>query len=504
MRLREAMSSFDQLEALRIQNKDLLRLLRQGGQRLQGLRSGTGQVCTVKACVSTTTTQAASVSTARPSRITWPELGGPSETVAAARSSGSWEQVEGDAGSQGTRGPTEQGSPAGSLVTFTGECLGRARAALRGTGAREGETPLSRSRTDAVLAGRAEAQTRDSVGALGQTVGVHEGIRGMSTPEHKRATQQLGLEPPIYSERLLDQGNHRPRQTVQSSATRPKPILLTPHRERERARFISLYMQKDAGHVMFRSPDEEYTLSAGGLSQQPLMGYDWIAGMLDTDSSLAERSEQFFTEIKSFRQVNRDECVHEPYAQVEDLDFSPTRMSRKEQELEFEQDSHQCTYCYRVNSRLFPVPLDPRAACPVCRTPRSQRPHAPSEPAFIRVSIPLSTLLPAYRYKAHRRRSFGPSDSLGLPSHCLSGLSSTTTPAAPRVSSLDLRSSLETEVSTGPPTADQELSVSRVAGSRRSDDLLNVSRLARYHFQLLDQRRGFTQDKPHSTAYPVY
>lgn len=35
---------------------------------------------------------------------------------------------------------------------------------------------------------------------------------------------------------------------------------------------------------------------------------------------------------------------------------------------------------------------------------------------FIRVSIPRSTLVPAYKYKAHRRRSFDPSDSLGLPS----------------------------------------------------------------------------------------
>ena len=33
-----------------------------------------------------------------------------------------------------------------------------------------------------------------------------------------------------------------------------------------------------------------------------------------------------------------------------------------------------------------------------------------------RVSIPRSTLLPAYQYKAHRRCSFDPSDSLGLPS----------------------------------------------------------------------------------------
>lgn len=33
-----------------------------------------------------------------------------------------------------------------------------------------------------------------------------------------------------------------------------------------------------------------------------------------------------------------------------------------------------------------------------------------------RVSIPCSVILPAHKYKAHRRSSFDPSDGLGLPS----------------------------------------------------------------------------------------
>lgn len=36
----------------------------------------------------------------------------------------------------------------------------------------------------------------------------------------------------------------------------------------------------------------------------------FFVGLVDVESSLAERSEQFFSELQSFRQVNRDECVH--------------------------------------------------------------------------------------------------------------------------------------------------------------------------------------------------
>lgn len=33
-------------------------------------------------------------------------------------------------------------------------------------------------------------------------------------------------------------------------------------------------------------------------------------GILDADNSLTERSEEFFSELRNFRQVNKEECVH--------------------------------------------------------------------------------------------------------------------------------------------------------------------------------------------------
>ncbi|KAI1890490.1 hypothetical protein AGOR_G00154240 [Albula goreensis] len=212
---------------------------------------------------------------------------------------------------------------------------------------------------------------------------------------------------------------------------------------------------------------------------------------------MTERSEQFFTELRNFRKVNREECIHSQIPGAGKDDFSPLK----------------CTFCYRINSRLFPSPLDPQTACPVCKVPKSHYPN--SETAFIRVSIPRSTLLPAHRYKAHRRRSFNPSDSLSLPSHCMTGWSSTAPAEAPQLSSLDLRSCLTTTHTTSGPAAQPDTNlmqqstakpkkqldvISGVAVSQRSEELIDASRLARYRFQRLTPN----QIKPHSTAYPIF
>ncbi|KAK1159635.1 migration and invasion-inhibitory protein-like [Acipenser oxyrinchus oxyrinchus] len=292
--------------------------------------------------------------------------------------------------------------------------------------------------------------------------------RGSETQGRGSETQGRGSETLCYTDQLLHLGNDRQRDAFIRETRRPKPILLPPH-GRER---------KGATHVTFQSPEE--ASEGEGWSVRPFLGYDWIAGVLDADSSLSEKSEPFFTELRDFRQVNREECVHQEYMEAEQLDLLPLTSVKAPQVLDYSRDTHQCTHCYRVNSRLFAVPLDPQAACPVCKTPRSQRP-APSaqEPAFIRVSIPRSTLLPAYRYKAHRRKSFDPSDSLALPSHCLSGWSSTAPPAAPSMNSLDLKTSVE------PETASSVLSTSAlylsqlVRASLLSTGALYLSQLLR-------------------------
>lgn len=54
-------------------------------------------------------------------------------------------------------------------------------------------------------------------------------------------------------------------------------------------------------------------------------------------------------------------------------------------------NSHLCllafclgTFSYRINSRLFPVPLHSQECCPVCKKQKSSHPHTAAEPALIR------------------------------------------------------------------------------------------------------------------------
>uniref|UniRef100_A0A8C3KBI9 Migration and invasion inhibitory protein n=1 Tax=Calidris pygmaea TaxID=425635 RepID=A0A8C3KBI9_9CHAR len=179
-----------------------------------------------------------------------------------------------------------------------------------------------------------------------------------------------------------------------------------------------------AGRVTFQSDPEEHTVPGSGWSVRPFLGYDWIAGLLDTNSSAAEKSDQYFAELHEFRQANKEACIHQ----------ENTMMFRY---------SLAGVYCYRLNQRLFTVPVHSESACPVCKIPSSHEPpEVLEEPACVRVSIPRSTLMPAYKYKAHRRKSFDPSDNLALPSHCLAGWENTVPSSIPTLSSLDLRASL--------------------------------------------------------------
>ncbi|XP_077881429.1 migration and invasion-inhibitory protein isoform X3 [Ictidomys tridecemlineatus] len=121
-------------------------------------------------------------------------------------------------------------------------------------------------------------------------------------------------------------------------------------------------------------------------------------------------------------------------------------------------------YCYRVNKRLFLVPLDPGIPCRLCGRPRNpQSPRTLVQSTRVRVSIPLSILDPPHQYRVHRRKSFDASDTLALPRHCLLGWDilppKSETSTAPK--SLDLWSSIS-------EAQHQELSPSssRLVGSR--------------------------------------
>ncbi|NXG19601.1 MIIP protein, partial [Grallaria varia] len=140
--------------------------------------------------------------------------------------------------------------------------------------------------------------------------------------------------------------------------TMPKSALLTS---------CSKELKKEAHHVTFQSDPEEDALPVGtDWSARPFLGYDWIAGLLDTKSSVIEKPEQYFTELQEFREANREACIDEQHLEPKVLDYTVP-----EQEPDLITNSHKCFYCYRLNQRLFTVPLDPEAACPVCKIPRA-------------------------------------------------------------------------------------------------------------------------------------
>ncbi|KPP68568.1 hypothetical protein Z043_112742 [Scleropages formosus] len=137
---------------------------------------------------------------------------------------------------------------------------------------------------------------------------------------------------PGHGDLLMDEGSSRSSQ-ARKSEVRSNPSPQTHQSE------------KGDGHMG--------TLECRAL--EPLLGYDWIAGLLDVENSATEYSEQFFLDLQNFRRINRQECVNSRHT--------------------------------GINSRLFPTPLDFKAACPVCRMPKTQHPHTTAEPAFTRTSL---------------------------------------------------------------------------------------------------------------------
>ncbi|NXY46777.1 MIIP protein, partial [Ceuthmochares aereus] len=148
--------------------------------------------------------------------------------------------------------------------------------------------------------------------------------------------------------------------------TIPKSILLTSQSKKVK-KCLLFSSPKDAGHVTFQPDPEEYNVPVSSWSARPFLGYDWIAGLLETETSIAEKSDQYFAELHEFRQANKEVCIHEQHLELKALDHIVP-----EQEPDLITSAHKCVYCYRLNQRLFTVPVDSESACPVCKIPRAR------------------------------------------------------------------------------------------------------------------------------------
>ncbi|KAJ8260024.1 hypothetical protein GJAV_G00176230 [Gymnothorax javanicus] len=441
------MSSFERIDTLREQNKSLLAQLSDLSGRLRGLNFGSSQTHEVL-------TPAVNASQQSRSAVTLNASQEPrSERTTSEDTSGTLISRHGHA-ALSDNGETESCSSVASMsvVALPGGDMGQARAALSRSIALTATEPLT-----SVNAEEAVEQETD--------------LRRSSTPAlHLRSPGLHTVGSLSYSVLLQDQGNQRLGQAKQADTEGLNPTSLSQEGE-----------QRELGQMTSYDQDRCQDQDGEGCHLRPLLGYDWIAGLLDAEgSSLAECSEEFFTELHKFRQVNQAECVH--IAGEGEDGLSPVKLSPSTEEIksQLSEDAHQCTYCYRINNRLFPAPLDPQTACPVCKIPRSRKLN--SDPAFIRVSIPRSTLLPGYCYKAHRRLSFNPSEQPGI---------------ALALHPTQLRTAHSRQQLV---RLNAEVAIPAVTMGQSSEELIDVTRLASYSFP----RLAPILVKPHNTGYPVY
>ncbi|CAH3018286.1 unnamed protein product [Porites evermanni] len=291
--------------------------------------------------------------------------------------------------------------------------------------------------------------------------------------------------PKSFRQALMSGGNDRRNRT----SVVPVSILSTPGNRKK--------TPKKALHVSFElSPHRERSVVGNDDRRRSLLGYDWIAGMLDNTSYLSEKPDDYFDDLKEFRRVNKEDCCGKT---VVELPYSPLKLTPSRSSYSHAEDGVTCDNAYTLNDRLFAVPIHgPETSCSVCYTKREF--EYETEGSYVRVSVPRSSLLSPYRFKPHRRSSFDPTDAMSLSSHCLAGWESSKPTVVPMPSSLDLRTSLHQSRTTLDASR-----AGRYPGSvaESTEELLNRSHSLRYGLQVLEQERGRNRQPAHTTPYPM-
>ncbi|XP_065890060.1 migration and invasion-inhibitory protein-like isoform X2 [Dysidea avara] len=265
-----------------------------------------------------------------------------------------------------------------------------------------------------------------------------------NTPKNK-PFKDASLEEAIFSSHQTKQ-----KKALKDSNKLHKPSLTkSPKRQLSEVLNTSHYGALEQTLPMTRSLRK--SLKYEGID--PKLGYDWIAGLLDTSSYVSQCSDEYFDDLKEFRRANREECsrttslIGIPDVSESDISSSPTiKVNDLQQDV-----VHSGVPSYILNSRLFPVPIHTQeevgSHCPVCE----QKDHHDEMPAgYIRVSVPRSTTQMVYRFRHHRRKSFDPDDSMSLSKHCLVGWENAKPSSIPTPASLHLKSSLVDNAANSP------------------------------------------------------
>nr|XP_004226382.1 migration and invasion-inhibitory protein [Ciona intestinalis] len=288
-------------------------------------------------------------------------------------------------------------------------------------------------------------------------------------------------ETPTNNPLLTNSGNNRPYRAT-DSMKKPKSILLNaPHHDEE---------ENQHPRVTFKSSTSKVDsfCSPAGLEERsspPLLGYDWIAGVVENENPELDFSDSYLDEINEFRKFNRSSChsrkqwnemVKTPKSSITNLPkFTGEKMSEKSPDPSDTRDPRIVNFT--INKRLFPVPVDPSD---------SMEPGTSQSPRYIRVSIPKSALMSPQRLKLiHRSKFTSGADSLALPDHCMMGCQTKAPPkrdpASESYSTLDLRSSMRPEENlTGLQIKSGQVPVPQKKTQRKSNSFLDESYSIQY------------------------
>ncbi|XP_013411441.1 LOW QUALITY PROTEIN: uncharacterized protein LOC106174422 [Lingula anatina] len=307
--------------------------------------------------------------------------------------------------------------------------------------------------------------------------------------------------PRPVSTQLEVPGNERKGSDVYNTDKRPKSVLISAGPKEQSFGKLSVRKGRETkSRVLEDSVQQDHG--------RPLLGYDWIAGLLDNNQSVTEMPDAYFEQLKEFRRVNKAECVSRAFPSYSDDDFQ--RPEALTPELKY--PDHTCIHTYTINERLYPVPVneaeDGQSVCPICNNLR--RKPTTESPGYVRVSFPRSTLQTPYKLRPHRRKSFDPSDSYALSQHCLAGWDSSRPSVQPPPSNLDLRGmtdGLKAQLTATLPETQKIISEEKRALEERlnrlrplhmvtrgrqrqlTDDLLNVSHSLMFELQNLERER---------------
>ncbi|CAF4583869.1 unnamed protein product [Rotaria sp. Silwood1] len=304
--------------------------------------------------------------------------------------------------------------------------------------------------------------------------------------KHWRSLFDEGNDRDVYYNTLRTSSNHEQVWTTDNVEQIKKRI-----HERQN---MSLKQQRKNTSI---SPKKHQQQTSFHNRQKVLLGYDFVAGLLDNEkSSLLNNenslSDSYVDELVSFRKNNLDSSTTYTISNEADLtDFS------KELELvppDAYQHSHTCIHSFTINDRLFTVPTNPdmngQSRCPICASLRKE-PNA-YEPQYARVSIPKYRVNSnTYQFRPPKRAHLSDlsADSVALANHCLAGFNTArVAPLDKSAKSLDLR----TESGTQLELTKMSLEDAQRLGSNHDiceTDLRRRSTALRYHMNTLFQER---------------